>query len=219
MGFTRRKKALPGQLVFYYGRLPGEAPDFCVCWGGDGASKRAGNLILSLFTGPGYKLTHISGDERHKASGLPVYVGPSLVDELRARGFDLNTIYFSIQRCDPARPPKPQRLRPTEPGHLTVRFAKLKGFDPDLVFSSGGAGADTSDSRLLCNHLSNKRPRYTARRGSWRDVEYEPSFIDELVAAGFDLSTFFFSVQHKGPAADQQPHVNTRPKPHIRLKV
>ena len=80
------KKAQPGQLRVFYGRLPGESsPDICYAWG-DGCSKRDGAL-----------LTLVMGSKRPGL--LPSDAAePSLWEELTARGYDLSTLEFSIKK-------------------------------------------------------------------------------------------------------------------------
>lgn len=81
-----RKKAKPGQLRMFYGRLPDDsAPDICYSWG-EGCSKRDGAL-----------LNWIIGSKRPPTvEGNPLE--PSLLDELVSRGYDLSTLEFSIKK-------------------------------------------------------------------------------------------------------------------------
>lgn len=96
-----RKKAGPGQLRMFYGRLPGDAPDVIYSWGA-GCSKRDGAL-----------LNYIIGSKRPPLSpGEPW--DPSLLDELVARGYDLSTLEFSIRKLptptEAADHPTPQEV-------------------------------------------------------------------------------------------------------------
>lgn len=81
-----RKKAKPGQLRMFYGRLPNDsAPDVCYAWG-DGCSKRDGALLTWVISSkrPGL----LPNDPYH----------PSLLEELASRGYDLSTLEFSIKK-------------------------------------------------------------------------------------------------------------------------
>lgn len=93
-----RKKAAPGQLRMFYGRLPDDsAPDVCFAWG-DGCSKRDGALLHWII-----------GSKR-----APTVPGrdwePSLLDELKSRGYDLSTLEFSIRKSPTPPDPDPQEV-------------------------------------------------------------------------------------------------------------
>lgn len=90
----RRRNAKPGQLLAYFGKLPGDNPDIVYAWGGDGATKRHGNLMHYLFGTPRVELLH--GDAAKK-EGHPWRFGKSLLQELEAAGCDLTTLRFSIE--------------------------------------------------------------------------------------------------------------------------
>jgi len=81
-----RKSAKTGQLRMFYGRLPGEsAPDICSAWG-DGCSSRDSRLLHWVMC----------------SKRAPINPGEpwldSLLDELKARGYDLSTLEFSIMK-------------------------------------------------------------------------------------------------------------------------
>lgn len=70
-------KAKPGEIKIGWNR---REQDVGYAWGGDGASKADGNLMMGVF-------------------GLtPMFTGKTLTAELEARGYDLTTLRFSIQR-------------------------------------------------------------------------------------------------------------------------
>lgn len=87
----RAPKVKPGQLMAYYGRVDGDAPDVCFAWGA-GLNKRHGNLLHYILgakrmtfadKGPGYEFE------------------PSALEQLEAAGYDLSTLKFSIQQKEP----------------------------------------------------------------------------------------------------------------------
>ncbi len=92
----RNKSAEPGELLVYFGKLPHDGPDICYAWGGGGASKRDANLITHFFGGK--RCEPVFGDERSQQGGLPYKWEPRLIEELEARGYDLTTLKFSIQK-------------------------------------------------------------------------------------------------------------------------
>lgn len=82
MGGSRRKpKPRPGELIVWYGSLyRGEAPDLVASWGGEGAGKADGALVL-------FHLNPYAFEKK-----------PSLTEELERRGYDLGTLEFRIRR-------------------------------------------------------------------------------------------------------------------------
>lgn len=80
-----RKRAKPGELCMFYGRLPGDAPDVIYAWGA-GCSKRDGALLNMIL-----------GSKRPPLLPFEPWE-PSLLDELVARGYDLSTLSFSIRK-------------------------------------------------------------------------------------------------------------------------
>jgi hypothetical protein len=86
----RAPKAKPGELKAQWGKVEGEV-DLCFAWGGAGATKSDSALLQQVLANKRY---------------LPSFKGPlgtyetenSLVEELEARGYDITTIRFSIQK-------------------------------------------------------------------------------------------------------------------------
>lgn len=83
----RVRKATPGQLIIYFGRTGdegrGEPPDICAS-NGDGCDDGDARLLLfTLMDAP----SRYGGDYTH-----------GLLKELEARGYDLTTISFSIEK-------------------------------------------------------------------------------------------------------------------------
>jgi len=87
-----RKRAKPGELCMFYGRLPGDNPDTIYSWG-DGCSKRDGALLNMVIGGPIWDW-----------NGKP---NKSLLDELKDRGYDITTLKFSIQKTKEPQCPTP----------------------------------------------------------------------------------------------------------------
>ena len=85
-----RKKAKPGEVLFFFGRLAGEdRPDHVGVWGGDGATKRHSNAVMYGFTG-----ARLEADATRQTGWK---FGNSFLAELEAAGFDTTTIEFSIR--------------------------------------------------------------------------------------------------------------------------
>jgi hypothetical protein len=91
----RRPTIKPGQLRLWYGRLDGDSPDICGGWGGSGADKCDSHLMMGHFTSK--RLVLVYGEERERL-GRSYKFERSFVEELEARGYDISTIQFSIQR-------------------------------------------------------------------------------------------------------------------------
>tara|TARA_R110000868_G_C10532190_1_gene734128 strand:- start:17 stop:334 length:318 start_codon:yes stop_codon:yes gene_type:complete len=88
---TRRKiwrhpKVKPGQLIAYYGKLDGSL-DIIYNWGGGGATKCDSHLVHNMFSGL-----------EHRKYGAIRCEHDGYLKELEARGYDLTTLKFSIQR-------------------------------------------------------------------------------------------------------------------------
>ena len=86
----RTPVAKAGEVKIVYGKADRyDAPDLCAVWGGGGADKCDAGMIMHALTEQrtGYNLTLMKPEPR-----------PSLVDELEARGYDITTLKFSIQR-------------------------------------------------------------------------------------------------------------------------
>lgn len=85
-----RRKAKPGEVLFFFGRLAGEdSPDHVGMWGGEGATKRHSNAVMHGFTGARLE------DDQTRCTGWKF--GNSFLADLDAAGFDTATIEFSIR--------------------------------------------------------------------------------------------------------------------------
>lgn len=84
-----RRKAKPGEVILFYGRLPGDNPDHIGMWGGEGATKRHSNMIMSNFSGLQVEL------DPNRPQGWKF--GKSFLKALDEAGFDTTTIEFSIR--------------------------------------------------------------------------------------------------------------------------
>lgn len=65
----RRKRAKPGQLLIYYGKLPHDDPDVIFAWGGAGANKCDANLLSFALSGKRQRVVY--GEERVKTAVTP----------------------------------------------------------------------------------------------------------------------------------------------------
>lgn len=77
----RKPVAKPGQLLARYGRVDrNDRPDIVYAWGGHGASSPDGRLLCRAF------------------EDIKVLDDKTLAEELVARGYDLETLKFSIEQ-------------------------------------------------------------------------------------------------------------------------
>jgi hypothetical protein len=85
----RSPTAKPGEIKIAYGKANRyDAPDLCAAWGGAGASKPDARTVMHALT------------EKRVARAFPSMEyeeRPSLVEELEARGYDIETLRFTIQ--------------------------------------------------------------------------------------------------------------------------
>ena len=87
----RIKKPKPNTLELCYGRFcQGEDPEIGGAWG-EGCSKRDLNLLFYYMTSPRPRWDTKKGWEH----------GPSLIEELESRGYDITTLKFSIKKLPP----------------------------------------------------------------------------------------------------------------------
>lgn len=85
----RKPKLKDGELRVYWGRVPHEEPDIVLSWQGDRTMKRDTNLLHYAFC-----------SKHPDPFARPIFskMDPSLIDELKARGYDITTLKFSIQK-------------------------------------------------------------------------------------------------------------------------
>ena len=81
----RRRNTKPGQLQAYYGKLPHDDPDLILA-NGEGVP-RCDRAYLYYSLGCGK--FNFKGEEQ-----------PSFFEELKSRGYDMDTFRFSIQKLD-----------------------------------------------------------------------------------------------------------------------
>lgn len=94
----RNRKAKPGELIMFWGKLPHDSPDVCYAWGAGGANKCDGSLLHHVIAGKRLRIAF--GDEERKKG--PYVWDDSLLDELKKRGYDITTLRFYIKQL-----PKP----------------------------------------------------------------------------------------------------------------
>jgi hypothetical protein len=90
----RQRKARPGQLIAYWGRLPGDGPDLIYAYGGSGANKRCGNLLHHIL---GERRVEVVEAEESAKTGRSWKLGKTPLELLDEAGFDITTLRFSIQ--------------------------------------------------------------------------------------------------------------------------
>lgn len=91
----RTVTAKPGELKAAYGRVDG---DLCIgyAWGGAGADKSDARILGAVM------------EDRWSRPAFPLGTTeerPSLIEELEARGYDITTLKFSIQKKEPRHDP------------------------------------------------------------------------------------------------------------------
>lgn len=85
----RTIRAKPGELRAYYGKADRwSGPDVCYAWG-DGTSSADGRLLHCALSTE--RLTF-------DFPGTGTVFEPSLIKELEARGYDITTLRFTIQK-------------------------------------------------------------------------------------------------------------------------
>ena len=80
----RRPVLKDGELQMYYGKLPKDQPDVIIDWRGQPDMKRDSYYLYLALCCP------------RRLEGLKFE--PSFLDELKARGYDIQTIKFSIKK-------------------------------------------------------------------------------------------------------------------------
>lgn len=96
------------------------------------------------------------------------------------------------------RSPKPK------PGELIAQWGKLPHNNPDLCYF-WGPGVHKADSHLLHNTLASKVCRTNFDRDKTQPLSllnattYDPSFLEELEARGYDVTTLRVYVRKKQP--------------------
>jgi hypothetical protein len=86
----RNRKAKPGELIAFWGKMPNDAPDICYSWG-EGVSKSDGHLLHDFLA-----CKHSDPFTDPQFSKML----PSLLEEFQSRGYDIRTIRFSISKLD-----------------------------------------------------------------------------------------------------------------------
>jgi len=91
------RKAKPGQLIAYYGKAEKwAAPDICTSFESPAQSGDSKLLLFALTDAP---TTYVGAGGQMQKEGRWPHQG--LLKELEARGYDLETLKFSIQKKDP----------------------------------------------------------------------------------------------------------------------
>ncbi|MES2173832.1 MAG: hypothetical protein V4523_07780 [Pseudomonadota bacterium] len=88
----RTPTAKPGEVKIVYGRIDRHNnPDLCVAWGPGTDMRCTGSLMLHALT---------EKRLQHKFPSGGTEYGPSLIEELEARGFDIQTLRITISKKD-----------------------------------------------------------------------------------------------------------------------
>ncbi|WOB06544.1 hypothetical protein [Piscinibacter gummiphilus] len=88
------------------------------------------------------------------------------------------------------------RIPTAKPGELLVCYGRpARGEDPDVCIC-WGEGVSKRDGNLAHYHLATERPHFGKPQVS-------PSFIEELHARGYDITTLKLSVRKRQPPPDQ----------------
>ena len=82
-------KAKPGELKIAYGRDEGGTLDICFAWGGAGADKSDGGMLCHALDNKRLRYSFPSGE---------IIEGPSIFEELEARGYDITTFKLTVQQ-------------------------------------------------------------------------------------------------------------------------
>lgn len=85
----RKPKLKDGELRVYWGKLPHNDPDVCLAWQGNGNMRQDTALLHKVLCA-----------RRPNPHVHPIFseMEPSLIEELKLRGYDITTLRFSIQK-------------------------------------------------------------------------------------------------------------------------
>lgn len=89
----RRPKMEDGDLKMYYGKLPRDQPDVIIDWKGDCGMSRDAKYLHFVLASPRMRQTFA-----YENSPLPYTFAPSFIEELKTRGYDIETFQFSIKK-------------------------------------------------------------------------------------------------------------------------
>lgn len=90
--------------------------------------------------------------------------------------------------------PKRYRIRPYIPGTLRAYWGKAGNWDAPALVANGLK----PDAAMLLNRWS-LRETHSALAAKMLDKAFSPSFLEELEARGYDLTTIQFSIKKKQP--------------------
>lgn len=91
-----------------------------------------------------------------------------------------------------------KRAPKAKPGELKMGYGKMPGDAPDLCFAWGD-GCSKRDGNLMHYIFCGKRQRvtYGNEKVEKGPVVFDPSFVEELEARGYDITTLRFSIMKK----------------------
>lgn len=82
------------------------------------------------------------------------------------------------------------------PGQLKLQWGKLADCAPDHI-ACRGEGIPKTDANMLFDFISAKRHRTDFDNPGNRLGIYDPSFLEELEARGYDIRTLKISIEKK----------------------
>jgi hypothetical protein len=83
------------------------------------------------------------------------------------------------------------RIPSAKPGELKMCWGRERRGEPPELILCYGEGAGKRDANLMHYHLCTDRPTFDPRN------RFDPSFINELEARGYDITTLKFSIKKK----------------------
>lgn len=191
-----RNRAKPGELLArgVRNRQTGEVT--VQFFAGEGVAQSSMALFQAFLAGPRYTILHVRGIEAEEPT--------SLIDELAARGYDLETFSFSVFRKGTGPVAKRVRKIQTTPGRLVARWAAVEFCGPD-VCTCWERPSQRADSSLLVSFFS--MGRYLSWSPGQELGVMQLTRADELyrdfTRIGFDWRTLRMKVDHR----DRKPYL------------
>ena len=84
--------------------------------------------------------------------------------------------------------------KPLKDGELRISWGRMPGGYPELIYSCSDKDTMRQDVSFLCHRFSEKRPDIFANPVF---SKMAPSFLEELEARGYDITTLKFSIMKR----------------------